>query len=438
LRETGQDPFLYLNLSYTEIERNSLKKNPQNKSSGEVHNWYKIALGFSDQLVDFVLKKFSLKAGAKVLDPFCGSGTTLVECKKRGINSIGIDANPSSCFAATVKTNWTPNPRRIMEFSKLVQKEYSSMARNGAGYKTDQTYTYLHESGMVDRGWINENSLVRCIYLKRAIQELNAPRSSKELLFLALIDVVLREASNVKFGPQLYVAAEKENVKILRGFLTRVGGMSDDLKTVKKLPAGETTIYYGDARECNSIVDSRLGKQIFGVICSPPYPGEHDYTRHARLELAFLEEVIDKETLRKVKRQMIRSNTKGIYKEDKDRDLVEDNQRISKIVQKIDVKAKKKEHGFARLYSTVVQEYFGGMKRHLQNLHLVLPSGAKCAYVVGDQSSYLQVHIPTAKILAEIAVEVGYEYMETKRWRTSWSSKTSKKVNENILVLRKP
>src|ERR1700677_3180040 len=40
-----------------------------------------------------------------VLDPFCGTGTTLVESMKRGIVSVGIDASPFSCFVSRVKTN---------------------------------------------------------------------------------------------------------------------------------------------------------------------------------------------------------------------------------------------------------------------------------------------------------------------------------------------
>jgi len=414
-----------------------LKNNPQKTLNGEVHNWYKIALGYSDQLVKSMLTKFDLKAGSWVLDPFCGSGTTLVECKKQGVNSLGIDANPSSYFAARVKTNWSPNPQKIKDLASIVEDRYSSMMNKHAGYKRDKTYEYLCSSGMIERGWISEKPLIKSIYLKKAIQELNASNSDKNLLLLALIDEVLNDASNVKFGPQLYCGASKKDANVLKGFLARVDKISEDLKIVKKLPEGHVKIYEGDARLCNAIIDVNPDAPITGVICSPPYPGEHDYTRHARLELAFLEAVTDKESLRRVKHQMIRSNTKGIYKGDNDRDLVKENALLACIVEKIDLKARDKTHGFARLYSTVVLEYFGGMKRHLQNLHGMLPSGAQCAYVVGDQSSYLQVYIPTATILSEIVYETGFGFVEIIPWRTSWASKTSRKVEENILVFRK-
>lgn len=59
-----------------------------------VHEWYRFVLSFPPHLVRAYLERFGLAAGHRVLDPFCGTGTTLVECKKHGIPSIGIEANP--------------------------------------------------------------------------------------------------------------------------------------------------------------------------------------------------------------------------------------------------------------------------------------------------------------------------------------------------------
>ena len=125
---------------------------------------------------------------------------------------------------------------------------------------------------------------------------------------------------------------------------------------------------------------------------------------------------------------MIRSNTKGIYKEDNDSLSIENNEAIRNIVDEIRERIKTKTHGFARLYPTVVMEYFGGMKKHFQNIKDILEPNALCAYIVGDQSSYLQVNIPTAEILSSIVSELGYEVLEIIPWRTSWATVTSKKI----------
>ena len=40
-----------------------------------------------------------------MLDPFCGSGTTLVECQRRGLRAVGVDLNPIACLISKVKTS---------------------------------------------------------------------------------------------------------------------------------------------------------------------------------------------------------------------------------------------------------------------------------------------------------------------------------------------
>jgi tRNA G10 N-methylase Trm11 len=51
-----------------------------------------------------------MKRGCRVLDPFCGTGTTIVECRKNCIASVGIEANRMAFFASQVKVDWSPKP----------------------------------------------------------------------------------------------------------------------------------------------------------------------------------------------------------------------------------------------------------------------------------------------------------------------------------------
>jgi len=50
-----------------------------------IHDWYRFVLSFPPHLVRDYLTKFGITKRHRVLDPFCGTGTTLVECKKLGI-----------------------------------------------------------------------------------------------------------------------------------------------------------------------------------------------------------------------------------------------------------------------------------------------------------------------------------------------------------------
>ncbi|HLG76703.1 MAG TPA: DNA methyltransferase, partial [Ktedonobacteraceae bacterium] len=75
-----------------------------------VHEWYRFVLSFPPHLVRDYITRFGLEGRHRVLDPFCGTGTVLVECKKQGIASVGIEANPVANFASRVKVDWDLDP----------------------------------------------------------------------------------------------------------------------------------------------------------------------------------------------------------------------------------------------------------------------------------------------------------------------------------------
>ena len=75
-----------------------------NKSS-KIHNWLKYKEGFSSELVNMLLDEMSIPSGGVVMDPFAGSGTTLIECMMLGINSIGCDVMPISEVAVNAKAD---------------------------------------------------------------------------------------------------------------------------------------------------------------------------------------------------------------------------------------------------------------------------------------------------------------------------------------------
>jgi len=74
------------------------------------HDWYRFVLSFPPHLVRDYVNRFALSEDACLLDPFCGTGTTVVECKKLGLASVGIEAHPMSHFASVTKTDWSPDP----------------------------------------------------------------------------------------------------------------------------------------------------------------------------------------------------------------------------------------------------------------------------------------------------------------------------------------
>jgi hypothetical protein len=81
------------------------------------------------------------------------------------------------------------------------------------------------------------------------------------------------------------------------------------------------------------------------------------------------------------------------------------------------------------------------MYRHLQSLSRVLRQGGRCAYVVGDQRTYLQTYTPTGKILAILAEqdEIGLQVEDTLIWRErKGTTGSGEKIKEEIVILQKP
>lgn len=405
----------------------------QRFENGEVHDWYRFVWGFSDHLVAGLLEEWDLPKASNLLDPFCGTGTTLVECLKRGHSPTGIDASPASLFAARVKTRWSLTATRALRALDSVLAAENKLPRDLAAYRNDPTYQYLDSSGMIERGWISPRPLQRCLALKTAIKRSVAETAYRDFLMLALLDTVVQAASNVRFGPELYVGRTRADASVIDEFASRALTMASDLTILRRTDA-RAAVVRGDSR--TSAAFASVPGKFVGVICSPPYPTEHDYTRNARLELAFLEAVSDVNSVRSIKKRMIRSHTKGVYARDRDWRLAWTHPVLNKVLIEIEENVADRGHGFARLYSTVVASYFGGMYRHFRSVRPALARRALCAYVVSDQAGYANVPIPTATILADLASAVGFSVVDVRHWRDRQSTTTGRVIKEEILILK--
>jgi DNA modification methylase len=175
------------------------------------------------------------------------------------------------------------------------------------------------------------------------------------------------------------------------------------------------------------------------VITSPPYPNEKDYTRSTRLESVLLDFIRHKADLRAIKSNLVKSNTRAIFRVDADDEHVKKFESIQQLAREIEDRrlALGKTSGFERLYHKVVTLYFGGMLRHLEALKPRLNRGAKLAYVVGDQMSFFRIMIPTGQLLAEIAESVGYKLLGIDLWRERFSTTTKLKLREEVVLLQK-
>jgi hypothetical protein len=424
-------PALQSTLEYQPKKGNG-EANKLNMEDRPVHDWYRFVLSFPPHLVRDYLDRFGLTVQHRVLDPFCGTGTTLVECKKLGVASVGIEAHPVTHFASSTKVDWSVDPDQL----KTHAKQAAITAEHAIKTGREPDYGIVGPEGLklLLKGSISPRPLRKALLLLESINtEQHNPYRSHELL--AFAKVLVFYAGNLHFGPEVGVGKLKRDAEVVFPWLESIRIMVDDLKLNNHNALVESRVIRGDARDTAAHMEPQ---SIDAVITSPPYPNEKDYTRTTRLESVFLGFIRSRKELQAYKRDLMRSNTRNVYKGDDDDRWVCDHPEINRLAEAIENRRIElnKTSGFERLYATVTKLYFGGMARHLENLKCALRPGAQLAYVVGDQASYLRIMIRTGHLLADIAESLGYEVLSIDLFRTRLSTATREQLREEVVVLR--
>ncbi len=415
------------------------------------HDWYRFVLSFPAHLVRTYLERFSLNSSHTVLDPFCGTGTTLVESKKRGIQSYGVEPNPMAAFASRTKVNWAVDSDALVRHATHVAN--LTLRKFEKEDIQDEGGLPLFESkGRASRNALKTLSpdllkllltdsisplpLHKSLLLLETLEEIKEPGLVAHE-YLALAKSLVNEISNLHFGPEIGVGAVRPDAAVVGPWLRAVKSIAGDLKHLQEKAATPAFVHQADARDLVTLL--RPGS-IDAVITSPPYPNEKDYTRTTRLESVLLGFIKNKDDLRRLKQNLVRSNTRSVYKSDTDDRLVENHEEIQRIAEAIESRRIElgKTSGFERLYARVTKLYFGGMLRHLIDLRPLLRPGAQLAYVVGDQASYLRVMIRTGQLLADLATSVGYEVVNIDLFRTRLATATKDQLREEVIILRWP
>ena len=423
--------------------------NDQNKLRPEdraIHDWYRFVLSFPPHLVRNYLERLEVRSSDTVLDPFCGTGTTLVECKKLGIPSVGIESNPMAVFASSVKVDWSVAPEALSGYAKEVAGSTLKILENSGiddwiGVPPNQPdgngHSPLRRLGPEQSKLLLKNSISPIPLHKTLVLLDKAERYGDPALWrygrLALAKALAR-IGNLKFGPEVGLGRIKDDAPVVNTWLEGIRMIADDVNLAKERANVPAQVFKADSREAQQVLSPN---SIDAVITSPPYPNEKDYTRTTRLESVILGMFRDRQHLRSLKQDLIRSNTRGVYKSDTDDREVAQHHEIQKIADAIERRRVElgKTSGFERLYPRVTQLYFGGMARHLASLRSALRTGARLAYVVGDQASYLRVMIRTGQILADLAESLGYRVIDIDLFRTRLSTVTGEQLREEVVVL---
>jgi hypothetical protein len=418
------------------------KLDPQDRA---FHDWYRFVLSYPPHLVREYIRAFGLTDNSTLFDPFCGTGTTLVEAKRLGIGSVGLEANPFAHFASTVKTTWNVDANFFETGARMIaDRALHELRAQGIDDRRifDRPATLMplrvlepDAADLLLADSISPLPLHKTLVLLDLINEHQSEPYFPHLR-LALANALVNTISNLHFGPEVGVGKPKLDAPVVAAWVVETRRIIQDLRSIRNShpPAA---VHKCDARQASSVL--RPGS-IDAVITSPPYPNEKDYTRTTRLESVILGFIRSKSELKALKQELIRSNTRNVYKDDHDDEWVAGQTGIQSVAQMIETRRIElgKTSGFEKLYSRVTRLYFGGMARHLSDLRPLLRPGAQLAYVVGDQASYFRVMIHTGQLLSEIAKTLGYEVVRVDLFRTRLATATKEQLREEVVVLRWP
>jgi hypothetical protein len=258
---------LDLDLSWSEAEL------PERARTKHVHRLHPYHGKFIPQLVEILLDRY-LEPGDHVLDPFAGSGTTLVQALESGLDATGLDIAAFNCLLMRVKTS----PYDLAELEAVLREvaaRVESLPKRGG-----RPSRFLRE-------WYAPQAVAELLGFRELIPEYRhhdvlrviLSRAARSARRAAHFDLEAPKAPQRKEYWCHKHRRECRPVESARGFLRRY--TLDTLARIEGF-AGvrdaerEASVLHGDAREIE------LVGPYDGILTSPPYPGLIDYHEQHR------------------------------------------------------------------------------------------------------------------------------------------------------------
>jgi DNA modification methylase len=244
------------------------------------HNFHSFPAKFVPQIPRIVIEKLSIP-GSVVMDPFCGSGTTLVEAKLTGRHSIGIDINPISLVVSKAKTTIITNSQflKIDKILEKIQKDFKEYE-----IKNSEKYITIPVIYNLDL-WFQKNVQIELGIIKKNVDAEKNTNIRNFLLtgFSAIINQVSNQISDTKY------ASIDKNIQTndtINKFVTKILGMKQRLIEFSKLAQDVSCKIHN----CSTLSIKPVNdEQVDLMVTSPPYANTYDYYLYHRHRMEWLE-----------------------------------------------------------------------------------------------------------------------------------------------------
>lgn len=348
------------------------------------------------------------EAGAsRVLDPFAGSGTTLLAAEDVGAEAIGVEAHPFVYRVASAKLLRRTDPE---EFLRLARKVRASAAR-----RKGSTEGY---PSLVEKCYPPE-VLAELDVLRAAVEDAREDSAAWQLVWMSLV-CILRLCSPVGTAQWQYVLPSKEKKRTVEPFTAfdaMVAIIAADMRASTST-APLARVLLGDARE---LVGVPAGWADL-VVTSPPYPNNYDYADATRLEMCFFKEIEGWGDLQEaVRRFLVRACAQHVPERAINMREVLAASELSPIrapLTKVceELAEVRKTKGGKKTYHLMVACYFHDLARVWIALRRSCAPGSRACFVIGDSAPY-GVYVSAVDWLGELALAAGFKSWKFERTR---------------------
>ena len=241
-----------------------------------VHSLHPYPAKFPASLAGGILSRFA-RPGDTALDPFCGSGTTIVEARLRGMRAVGVDINGLACLVSKVKATPLTDAHFADARRALAKARALANSPRRAKWASPPDFNGLGH-------WFQENVAREISALLSIVAECKSG-AARDFLRVVLSSIIVRvsnQESDTRYAAidkgigdlftlNLFVKKADEAAERMRIFSRRVGG-----------PA--VSVHNADSRRLPFIPSESADC----IVTSPPYANTYDYYLYHKFRCVWL------------------------------------------------------------------------------------------------------------------------------------------------------
>lgn len=354
------------------------------------HGYHRYPAKFIPQLVRKIIIKYS-KPGDLVLDSFGGCGTTLVESKLSGRESIGLDVNDVAVLIAKAKT--------IGIDSKILEERNKSLLERIANNK-DIT-NYFTNANKRLQYWFKPEEFNKLRIIYDCIQE--EEDSKTKLFYNCCFSNILK---NCSIWYSRSIKPMRDNSKKIAepvsaftkhlDYMTRKNKEYVELLNLKNVWDVLCHMKKGDARKIN-LPDEHIDL----VVTSPPYVTSYEYAEIHQLSILWFNFAGD---IKDIKKDFVGTSSRENARRNINSTLAEETiEKLSKNNKKL---------------SRHVSNYYSDLSRCYEEMYRVLKKDKYACIIIGD-TEYGDIKIPNAEVSIQLLKNIGFEYKKVIKRKLS-------------------